>query len=166
MSSEQTKNQPFDHDVLSVLPSVRRFLAYKLKDRQDVDDLVQETMLRTLRAEQRRLIQSPISYAITTAKSVLCDFWRNNRVVTQELDGELDVPSRSMDEHQIDRQKVEIVAEIVDKMPALRREVFIRRRLEGHSREEIANDLGLSVEAVKKHINRGLMDLTVGMKRY
>ena len=37
--------------------------------------------------------------------------------------------------------------------------VFRRRRLEGQSREEIAQALGLQPEAVKKHISRAMAQL-------
>lgn len=41
-------------------------------------------------------------------------------------------------------------------MSPLRRDVFIRRRLHGESRQLIAKNLGVSEEAVKKHISRAM----------
>ena len=48
-------------------------------------------------------------------------------------------------------------------MPPLRRDVLVRRRLQGQSCAAIARELGLSPKAVEKHITRGLADLHKAM---
>lgn len=58
-----------------------------------------------------------------------------------------------------DRQRLALFSATLEAMPPLRREVFRRRRLEGQSREEIAEALGLQPEAVKKHISRAMAQL-------
>ena len=51
-------------------------------------------------------------------------------------------------------------------MPPLRRKVFEMRRIEDKSREEIAQELDLSVEAVKKHINRAMVEVTLCAEKH
>jgi RNA polymerase sigma factor (sigma-70 family) len=58
-----------------------------------------------------------------------------------------------------DRQQVDLLRAALARMPVLRREVLIRRRLENQSHTRIAADLGLSLAAVEKHVVRGLCDL-------
>jgi RNA polymerase sigma-70 factor (ECF subfamily) len=68
-----------------------------------------------------------------------------------------------MEDEHIDRQKLELLSKVVAAMPELRRQVFILRRVEGLSRDQIACQLGLADEAVKKHITRAMMDIAKAM---
>jgi len=45
-------------------------------------------------------------------------------------------------------------------MPRLRREVFVRVRLHGHSHREVGEALELSAKAVELHIGRAVFDLS------
>jgi len=51
------------------------------------------------------------------------------------------------------------------RMPPLRREVLVRRRLHQQGCREIADALSLTPKAVEKHITRGLADLRRAMTR-
>ena len=61
------------------------------------------------------------------------------------------------------RQELELLKGALAVMPPLRRDVLVRRRLQGQSCAAIARDLGLSPKAVEKHITRGLADLHKAM---
>lgn len=56
------------------------------------------------------------------------------------------------------REALKRVAARLEKMPRLRREVFVLARLYGYSHAEICARLDLSEAAVKKHIVRASMD--------
>jgi len=57
------------------------------------------------------------------------------------------------------RQKVEVFGKALDAMPPLRRDVFIRRRLHGHSTRQIAAELDMNEAAVEKHVVRAMEQL-------
>ena len=147
------------------MPKVRNFIASKVQDIQDVDDILQETMLRTLRSGQRRTLENPLAYAIQVAKTVIIEHWRANKVELIELTENIAGETNTLESFQLNEQRIAAFESIVSEMPKLRREVFLRRRLEGQSREEISNALNLSIDAVKKHINRALLDLSKGMEK-
>jgi RNA polymerase sigma-70 factor (ECF subfamily) len=63
------------------------------------------------------------------------------------------------------RQRVEILVGALRVMPPLRREVFMRRRLDGIAGKTIADDLGLSAAAVEKHCTRAIADLRAALER-
>ena len=50
--------------------------------------------------------------------------------------------------------------ERIERMPRLRREVFVRVRLEGCSHRQVCEELGLSAKSVELHIARAVFDLS------
>ncbi len=165
MNLKRSEDQTTQKSIVDSIPIVRKFLSKKVKASQEVDDLVQETIARTIKSVGDRPIGNPAAYAITAAKSVLFDYWKkSNQDQNVELNEEIESAKHCLESNQINLQKLEIIKKLVNDMPALRREVFIRRRLEGQTREEIATEMNLSVDSVKKHINRALADLAEGVR--
>jgi RNA polymerase sigma-70 factor (ECF subfamily) len=60
---------------------------------------------------------------------------------------------------------VEILVGALKVMPPLRREVFLRRRLDGIASATIAADLQLSLAAIEKHCTRAVVDLRLALER-
>jgi RNA polymerase sigma-70 factor (ECF subfamily) len=54
------------------------------------------------------------------------------------------------------RERVKMFERALQGLTPLQRRVFLMRRVDGRSRTEIAEALGLSVEAVKKHLVRAM----------
>ncbi len=164
LNPQKTMSERFEKNLVHNRDALRRFISSKVRDRQEVDDLVQETLARTLSSADRNRVKEPFAYAMQVAKTVVIDYWRKER---GEPIGE-DVVEIADEycpmEKQSQHQRLRDLVGIVEAMPELRREVFIRRRLDGQTREEIASALGMSVEAVKKHITRAMADLAVGME--
>ena len=152
--------------ILNETTALRGYIAARVRNPQEVEDLLQETLLRSLRILKQREIDNPPAYAMQVAKSVLVEFWqRRTRDTAEELTEALHPTVSSPEVTEEGMRKLQAMVDILETLPPLRREVFSRRRMEGQSREEIARELGLSVEAVKKHINRALVDLSLGLER-
>lgn len=150
-----------------LLPKLRSFVQSRTKNPVLTDDVVQETLLRTFNSADLTKVQNPLAYMVTVSKSVLFDHWK----VKQNIDTDYQLESiedqkADVEETFLQQEKVRILANALDEMPALRRRVFEMRRLEGKGREEIAKELNLSVEAVKKHIQRALIDLTACAEKH
>ena len=62
------------------------------------------------------------------------------------------------------REAVRTLARTLERMPRLRREIIVRRRIRHQSCAAIASELGLSLKAVEKHVTRGLLDLTTALE--
>lgn len=123
-------------------------------------------MLRTIRnnlkqdSEQR--LNNPLAYLITVAKSALFDHWRTEKKHLSQSDMvDEHTQGQRLEDDFIKLEQVKILSKVMDEMPPLRQQVFRMRRLEGMSREAIATELGLSLEAVKKHINRAMVDIAL-----
>ena len=163
MSHQTSDDKPLQDSITESIPVLRKFIAKKVKANQDVDDLVQETVVRSLKSAGHRSVSNPIAYLFTAAKTVLIDYWQKTNIDIEELTEEHEPGNANLEAGELNRKKLEAIHNVVNAMPALRREVFIRKRLEGQSREEIATALNISIDAVKKHINRALTDLADGM---
>ncbi|MNP76767.1 RNA polymerase sigma factor [compost metagenome] len=60
----------------------------------------------------------------------------------------------------IAREQLQLLIALIERMPRLRREVFVRVRLHGQSHREVCEALGLSAKSVELHIARAVFDLS------
>jgi RNA polymerase sigma-70 factor (ECF subfamily) len=141
--------------------ALARFLYSSGADRDEVDDLVQETLFRAFRRIATwRGEASFRSWLFTVGGNLLRDQFRSRkkrRVVSLE-DHDL---SDSRDPHS-DLAAVETEDRIrtgLSKLPRLQREVFLLRTLEGTEYEEIARVLGTTTGAARVHYHNAVKRL-------
>jgi RNA polymerase sigma-70 factor (ECF subfamily) len=159
------KNESFmkQADYLKAcIPKLRLFVLNRTRNTDLTDEVVQETLLRTYHSTNLSNIQNPLAYMVTVAKTVLFDHWKSQPQTEPDVSLETLVdPTMPIEEQYLEDEKIKILANVLQNMPGLRQKVFKMRRLDGMSRKEIANELGISIEAVKKHINRAMVELTI-----
>ncbi len=154
------KSADNDSDLSQWIFKLRCFVATKISEPTLVDDIIQETLLRTYSSAEIAQLQSPLAYSITVAKSVLAEQWRKKKNCSEEcLSEESDDLSQGPEQQYFSSKKLHAVIQVIDNMPDLRRQVFKLRRVDGLSRKQIAERLELHPEAVKKHITRAIIDL-------
>lgn len=147
---------------------LHRFALCRLRDRCDSDDLVQETFVRLYAYRKRRTVEDVTAFCLTVAANLIRDrFRRTGRGPAMvELSDTLVCPQTRADETLLYRQRVRILSVAIEAMPPLRREVFLRRRLDGDAVETVVRDLDLSPAAIEKHVTRALADLRHALDRY
>ncbi|WCT79413.1 RNA polymerase sigma factor [Novosphingobium humi] len=151
--------------ITHAMARLRRYVHAHMANRADAEDIVQESLARTLRrAGEAGLgeqgIARPDHYAIGIARNLMADHARHAAMAGEcAIDEAMPCAAPLPDQHLQHRQRLALFTATLEAMPPLRREVFRRRRLEGQSREDIAQALGLQPEAVKKHINRAMAQL-------
>ncbi|MBB3474140.1 RNA polymerase sigma factor [Sphingomonas sp. BK345] len=150
-------------DVGAALAAAQpRLLAYarrRLRDPEQAGDVVQEAMMRVIEQDQRQRIEQPVAYAFRVTDSVIFGQAQRARHVHEPVDVELACDLPLPDELLDYRQRFARFERALAALPPLRRTVFVKRQIDGLSRAEIAADLGLGVEAVKKHLVRAMTDL-------
>lgn len=140
-------------------------LAYVKRHVRDLtlsEDIVQEAYLRILTFEARPETRITNARALLRRISlnIVRDHFRSaQRMPSVELSDTIPCSEPGVDEQLGRRQLIAFIAEVLQKMPHLRREVFIRRRVHGQSAGEVANALGLSPSAVSNHVARAFIDL-------
>ena len=152
-------------DAISVLKAHEsKLLAYinrRCRNSSLSEDIMQETLLRVIEQSRKNEIEQPLAYAYRVADSVIFAQARKTGRETEigDADFESDVPLA--DEVLEHKQRTEIFRKALAELTPLRRTIFVKRYLERKSRQEIADEMGIGLESVKKHVVRAMVDLSL-----
>jgi RNA polymerase sigma factor (sigma-70 family) len=147
--------------------ALQRFVEGRLRDRVEGEDIVQETYVRLYDYRRTRPVSDVGAFCFAVARNLVHDHFRRHKALpaTGELAEDIICPQPRAEEVLDYRQRVEILVSALRVMPPLRREVFLRRRLDGVPAATIATDLDLSISAIEKHCSRALADLRAALER-
>lgn len=140
----------------------RKLLSYIFRRDRDLgrsEDIVQEVMLRVLEQSQKQEIGNPLAYAYRVADSVIYAKAGHADFASEPLNDDFVCDRPLADEVIQHRERVEIFQSALLKLTPLQREIFVKRHVDGKSRQEIAEQLDMSLEAVKKHLVRAMAEL-------
>lgn len=129
--------------------------------RADVDDVVQESYLRVLKALATQPIASAKNFLFTVARRLAIDGARRQKisplVVIPDLAALPVMDSRpGVAEAACTNDELALLAQAIHALPARCREVMIMRQIEGASQKEIAQRLGITELTVQTHVVQGL----------
>ena len=120
---------------------------------------MQEVLLRVVERGRKVEIAQPLAYAYRVADSVIFALARKGKRETGIGDADFESELPLADEILEYKQRLEIFAQALDRLGPLRRQIFIKRYIDGKSRHEIADEQGMNIEAVKKHLVRAMAEL-------
>jgi RNA polymerase sigma-70 factor (ECF subfamily) len=132
---------------------------------EEVEDLVQETYLRLLRADHARVngqeIQNPEAYLFTVAANLVREYSVLQRRFTRNVELEEVAPDLlAVDgtaESDMDRDILEQrLLSVLDRLSARYRAVVVMHYRDGLTYQEIAEKLGVSTHMVKKYVVKAL----------
>jgi len=150
----------FVREVLVHEQALMRFLRRNWRDHDEIHDLRQEVYVRVYEAATRRLPDSPKSFLFATARNLLVDRVRHQRIVPITAVGDIEQLNVMEDELEParwlgGREALARLARALDRLPDRCREVVWLRRIEDLPQKEIARRLGISEKTVEKHIAKG-----------
>lgn len=137
-----------------------------VRDRAEIDDLVQETFIKAFSALDSYSTQYAFStwlYKIATNHTI--DYLRkrkiptysiNKPIQTKEGEMEYELPDTTYrpDRHIVEDQRRSLIQEAIDALPPKYYRVIVMRHQQEKSYEEIAKELDLPLGTVKAHIFR------------
>lgn len=145
--------------VESYARDLRRYLARRLIRHQDVDDLAQEVYARLLRVDDDKQIEKPLAFVFGVAAHVLADHrLANRRQEHVSFDSELADDAGAAQQTSPDQELPERLSlqrqleSAIDDLPPLHRAILVACKRDGHSSEEVAAQLGLSVHTVNTYL--------------
>jgi RNA polymerase sigma-70 factor (ECF subfamily) len=141
--------------------ALKRFIARFMRNAADVEDIAQEAFLRAYSAEQGKPIEQPKSFLFRIAKHVaLTELSQKSRQITDRIEGFDDLSvvgtEASIEDEVEARQTLGLHCEAVARLPPQCRHVYLLRKVHGMSHKEIAEQLGIAVSTVEKHLIKGV----------
>jgi RNA polymerase sigma-70 factor (ECF subfamily) len=127
----------------------------------DIDDLVQESYVRLIRAREAGKVGHAKAYLFTTARNAALDFFRRRKIVFIEAVGDLKDSDVLDDRPDVadalsKQQELDFLAEAVRALPDRCRQTLTLRLLYGFSHKEIAAELKVSEHTVKAQLAKGM----------
>lgn len=123
--------------------------------------MTQETFERYSSASKRVPIGNPRAYLYQVARNLVNDHLKrtiikNKIVVSSEVVVEIQDPLPTVEQQMIRKSEYDQLKDAIEKLSPKCRKVFILRKLEGLSYNEISQKMGISKAAVEQHVVRGL----------
>jgi RNA polymerase sigma-70 factor (family 1) len=126
-----------------------------IKIQEDAQEIMQETFLKLwLKRDTLTAIENPGGWLYTVADNNIKDHFKKEARYARRLQKAGAEDSDLSDIHEaFDSKEIKaLIREAVDKLPARRRQVFQMSRLDGYSRKEIAETLGISENGVRNRL--------------
>lgn len=141
--------------------ALRAWLLARFPSLPDVEDVVQESCARLLRAHDAGPIRSARALLFTTARNLAFDALRRQRVV--RFESVTDNPDSSVLTDTADvfatvskQQELELLTEAIQSLPDRCRQILTLRTAYGLAQKEIASRLGVSESTVEKQTALGI----------
>lgn len=138
-----------------------RRLVGRIVNPHDVDDILQETFIRTYAASEKTEIRHPRSFMLRTARNLALNHVTSaysKRTQMEDFSSiEVYGSEESLESQFESKERFLGFCRAVRDLPAQCRRVFVLKKVYGLSQEEIAAYLGISPSTVEKHVAKGLL---------
>jgi RNA polymerase sigma factor (sigma-70 family) len=160
----------FVREVLPLEAALMQFLRHNWRNESDITDIRQDIYEHVYGAACQEIPQAAKAFVFATARNLLINRVRRERIVPIEAAGDFETLEMRSDEPAPDRKTIardelRRLNEALDRLPNRCREAFIMRQVQGLSRREIATRMGIAEKTVKRHLNdavRMLADILYG----
>jgi RNA polymerase sigma-70 factor (ECF subfamily) len=155
----------FTREILIHEAALMRYLARLWRQPQEIADLRQEIYIRIYDAARKARPLASKSFLFSTARHLMADRLRRERIVSIEAVGDTDLSNVLVDELSPERKvsawrELNRVARALNRLPPKCREVIWLRKVDDLSIEEIAARLGISARTVEGQIRKGMRRVT------
>jgi RNA polymerase sigma-70 factor (ECF subfamily) len=154
----------FQNNVLPLKNMLFRLALRITQNRDDAEDVVQDTMLRVWnRRDEWERIASMEAFCLTICRNIALDKLRRMDNQQQTLDDSIDPMDRSHhsnpEEQTVQRDRVERVRQLISQLPEKQRSCIQLRDVEGKSYRDIAEILDITEQQVKVNIFRARQNI-------
>ncbi|GAB3111538.1 sigma-70 family RNA polymerase sigma factor [Aestuariicella hydrocarbonica] len=129
------------------------------KQPQDASDIAHQAFERFMAVAEPERIEQPRAYLYQLARNLVVDGLRREQVRSQHAQSELaseEATAVSPLQTALGTEQLQVLQQVIETLPAKRRRAFVLNRVYQMSYKEVAEDMDISVDAVKKHVLRAL----------
>lgn len=159
--TQKNNNNAFLDTFIRYQKNIKSLISRMVKH-DDIDDIVQETFIRSYEANLKQEIKYAKSYMLQTAKNIAFNHnskWDNK--FNDSLEGFIEPPkglsSNNFEEDFESKERFLSFCKATDQLSGSVRKCFILKKVYGLSQKEIAQYLQLSESTVEKHVAKGLL---------
>jgi RNA polymerase sigma factor (sigma-70 family) len=154
----------FETHVQPHVAMLRAWLLSQFPHERDIEDIVQEAIMRVLRARANGEVRAPKAFLFATARNLVVGGVRKSIRQGQFSLADLDqlelVEDGELASSAVARaEELEFMAEAIQSLPTRCRQVITLRKIYGLSQEQIAKELGISVSTVESQVVIGMRKL-------
>ncbi|HEV7690145.1 MAG TPA: sigma-70 family RNA polymerase sigma factor [Hyphomonadaceae bacterium] len=145
-------------------PALRRFIANRVRNDADVDDILQDIAARLAARDPEAPVDNKSAFLFSIASNLMKDRDRRRLVRRQgehvTLDDlEIADPQALQDQVLEGRQRMQLFLAALNTLPAREREVFVAHRMEGQTLLQAAESTGLTLAQVRKLVEQAMARL-------
>jgi len=149
---------------------LRRFVS-RIVSPDDVEDIVQETFIKSYEADLKQNIEYTHSYMLKTAKHLALNHiakWDNKYKESLDEQQQVEHHMRSMalEDEVTSKERFLFFCRVTNELSPQVKKCFILKKVYGLSQKEIAAKMSLSESTVEKHIAKGLLHVHRAMKSH
>ncbi len=155
------QTQWFEEHLQPHEPMLRGWLKSRFPEDCDIDDVLQESFMRVLRAREEGEVRSPKAFLFATARNLAVDIVRRKNFLKAESLVENDSLSvldedGGLRENVSRNQELELLTKAIQELPERCRRIFTLRKVYNLSQAEIAKKMGISVNTVSNQLTIGV----------
>ncbi len=163
--SSGNSQQSLDDDVLSVFQryksALKSFVSGYVVNSQDVEDVCQETFLRTYKSSLEKNIQKPKSFMFRVAKNLIISDFRRASTQLNEYVEDIDLIDSTLgldnlEKNVLAQEKLGVMCEAIACLPNKCRQAVVMRKVYGLATKDIAKRMNISTTTVSNYITKGM----------
>jgi RNA polymerase sigma-70 factor (ECF subfamily) len=137
---------------------------------EDVEDIVQETFIKSYEAGLKQEIKFERTYMLKTARNLALNHVsraseRNNQSLDEMENLPNDLTSNSLESQIESKERFLHFCRATDTLSVEVKRVFLLKKVYGMSQKDIAGYIGISESTVEKHVAKGLFQCSLYLKQ-
>jgi RNA polymerase sigma-70 factor (ECF subfamily) len=172
---ENTKLDSSTESILNVFTRYKSALKYFISgyviNSQDVDDVCQETFLRTYKSSLEKEVKTPKSFMFKVAKNLIFSDFRRASTQLNEYVEDIDLVDNhqeldDLESNTLAQEKLGVMCEAIAGLPNKCRQVVIMRKVYGMTTKDIAKRMNISPTTVSNYITKGMCTYNDARQKY